>query len=244
MFSDRLIYPKTVSFIVLALNEAPNIDRTVKTVINAVAESSVEDWELVLVNDGSNDGTGDLMDQIASKNYRIYVVHNEKNLGFGGAYLKGVEIVKKEYIMIIAGDNIMPAQSITQIINSIGISDMLLPYMTDAKYRDKVRSIGSWTFARIINILSGTKIRYYNSMVVRRALFSNIQVRATGYTLQAECVIKFIKNGATYYEIGVSHGHQHVIKTTSHALKPKNLLNVFVSLKNLFYELSVNKKNV
>lgn len=242
MFRSSSFYPKTVSFIVLALNEALNIDRTVKTVVDAVADSSVEDWEMILVNDGSNDGTGDIMDRIALTNHRIHVVHNKTNLGFGAAYLKGVEFAKNEYLMIIAGDNIMPASSITQVINSIGKSDILLPYMTDSRYRDKVRSIGSWAFARIINIISGTKIRYYNSMVVRRVLFSGIHIRATGYTLQAECVIKFIKNGAKYYEIGVSHGHEHVNKTSSHALKPKNLLNVLVSLKNLLAELSASHK--
>jgi hypothetical protein len=65
-------------------------------------------------------------------------------------------------------------------------------------------------------------------------LFSSIKVDATGYTLQAECVNKFLARGATYFEIGVEHGHRLNRNSTSHALKIKNLKNVFSSLFALY----------
>jgi len=234
-------YPKTVSFIVLALNEADNIKKTVETIFDAVSHSHITDYELILVNDGSNDGTGELMEKIAFNENNIFVVHNKINQGFGSAYLKGIQIATKEYAMIIAGDNIMPSDSIKRILNSVGTTDIILPYMSDARHRNKLRAIASWIFARLINSISKTKIKYYNSMVVRQSLFSKIQVQSTGYTLQAECVIKFIRNRASFCEIAVSHGHEFSKKPNSHALKIKNLINVFLSLKKLIKELS--KKN-
>jgi glycosyltransferase involved in cell wall biosynthesis len=229
-------YPKTVSFVVLALNEEKHIEKTIQTVLDAAKASTIEAFELVLVDDGSTDDTGRLMDQIASQRPLANVVHNEHNLGFGAAYLRGVAAATQEYVMIIAGDNIMPGHSITAILDLIGPTDILLPFMTDARFREPVRRIGSWVFARFINVLFGHRIRYYNSMVVRRALFEGVQITASGYSLQAECIMKFLAKGATYQEIGVAYGYEHVKKTSSYALHPKNLMNLARSLTDLVAE--------
>jgi glycosyltransferase involved in cell wall biosynthesis len=231
-------YPKTISFVVLALNEADNIEETVRTITSSAYLSDIDDFELILVNDGSSDQTGILMDGISGASEKIFVVHNTRNLGFGAAYLRGLEKARMEYIMIIAGDNIMPASSIREILNNLGETDMILPFMTDAVFRERIRAIGSWSFARLINLISGTKIRYYNSMVVRRRLFTDTVIESRGYTLQAECVIKFLRKGATYIEIGVPHGFEFVRKTSSHALRPRNLLNLVYSLFKLSKDLT------
>jgi glycosyltransferase involved in cell wall biosynthesis len=231
--AEKKTFPKTVSFIVLALNEEKHIEQTVYTINDALAQSVIENYEIILVDDGSTDGTFQKMQNLKNIYPKISVINNQMNLGFGGAYLKGAAYSTMEYLMIIAGDNIMPAKSITRIIDSIGECDLVLPYMTDARFREPLRRIGSWVFARLINIISGTKIRYYNSMVVRSNLLKNLKVDARGYTLQAECVVRLIKGGANYSEIGVDHGHKSSQCTGSKALHPKNILNVLNSIIRL-----------
>ena len=234
-------FNKSVSFVILALNEAANIHKTFLTVSDAVSRSKLEDYELIFVNDGSSDRTGDIMDEISRQFSRTRVIHNKHNLGFGAAYLEGVKISKKEYVMIIAGDNIMPTSSITAIIDSVGQIDMVLPYMLDAEYRQIIRRLGSWGFSRLINLIFGQNIHYYNSMVVRRDLFNKESISATGYSLQAECVLKFLKKGATYLEIGVDYGYRQTQFATSHALRWKNLKNLAISLTKLIAELKLKK---
>jgi hypothetical protein len=138
--------------------------------------------------------------------------------------------------MIIAGDNLMPASSIIAILNRLGDADIILPYMSDARLRPMVRRMGSWAFARLINLLFHNHIRYYNSMVPRRDLLNQISINTNGYSLQAECVVKLRKAGATYTEIGVPHGHG-VVKTGSYALRPKNVWNVFKGVFALIKEV-------
>lgn len=230
--------PRSISFLVLALNEAVKIEETVKTVLKAAAASTIETYELVLVNDGSNDTTGEIMDRIAGCHDHIHVVHNHRNLGFGAAYLRGVEVATQEYVMIIAGDNIMPASSITAIIDQLGSTDIVLPYMIDANSREVMRRCGSWLFTQLVNLISGNKIRYYNGMVVRKSLFTGVNILATGYSLQAETVIKFLRGGATYSEIGVVCGHASAGKASSKALRLSNLANLLRSLLHLFSEIA------
>ena len=234
-------FNKSVSFVIPALNESDKIHRTFLTVSDAVLYSKLEDYEIIFVNDGSSDQTGNIMDEISKNSSRVRVIHNKKNLGFGAAYLEGMKLAKQEYVMIIAGDNIMPTSSITAIIDSIGQTDMVLPYMLDARYRQIIRGLGSWGFSRLINLIFGQHIRYYNSMVVRRDLFNEESISATGYSLQAECVLKFLKKGATYLEIGVDYGYQQTQLATSHALRWNNLKNLAISLTKLIAELKLKK---
>jgi len=224
-----------VSFIVPALNEERHIENTMRTILEAVAASRLPGYEIVMVDDGSADKTGALMDRLAAENQNARVIHNRHNLGFGAAYKVGVAAATGEYVMIIAGDNLMPASSITSILNLLGQADIILPYMTDSRFRPLVRRIASWTFARIINVLFGHPIRYYNSMVPRRNLLNRITIQASGYSLQAECIVKMLRGGASYKQIGVAHGHA-LAKSGSHALRPKNIVNVFKGIFKLICE--------
>ena len=80
----------SISFIVLALNEEAHIEGTVQIVLQAVAASRLSDYQIVLVDDGSTDNTGEIMERLARGNNKFTVVHNEHNLGLGGAYKSGL----------------------------------------------------------------------------------------------------------------------------------------------------------
>lgn len=234
MQTEQQNFPKTISFVVLALNEEPFIDNTIKSVLLAAKNSKISDYEIIMVNDGSSDRTGEIMDQIAERIPKSRTIHNPVNLGLGAAYLKGVKVSSLEYIMIIAGDNIMPTTSISEIASEIGMHDMVLPYMSDDQFREPIRRYGSSGFTWLINLMSGNKIKYYNGMVVRRILFDGEVIDSTGYSLMAECVLKFLKKGATYFEVGVAHGYPILAKPNSKALKLKNLKNLFFSLIKIY----------
>lgn len=233
-------FPKTVSFVVLALNEEDHIDNTIETVLAAVRASQIDGFEIVMVNDGSTDRTGMLMEAQRRTLINAKVIHHEINKGLGAAYMSGIAVLSMEYVMIIAGDNIMPAASITEIINSIGNNDMVLPFMTDDQFREPIRRYGSSGFTWVINKMSGNKIRYYNGMVVRSDLFKGEKIDSTGYSLMAECVLKFLRKGADYIEVGVPHGYPLAKKSNSKALQIKNLKNLFVSLIRI-YKLTQEK---
>ena len=236
-------HPKTVSFIVLALNEEAFIETTVRMVIEAVKASRVEHYEIVMIDDGSTDRTGAIMDSLALRLHNIMVLHNRVNQGLGAAFIRGVGVATYEYVMIIAGDNIMPRKSITKIVNELGLTDMVLPYMTDDKYRETIRRYGSSGFTRLINLMSGHNIRYYNGMVVRRVLFAGEQIQSTGYSLMAECVIKFLAKGATYSEIGVPHEYPLLLRSNSKALRINNLMNLAGSLIRLHRAICQSRRS-
>lgn len=224
-----------MSFIVLALNEEADIEDTVRTILEAVEDSRVSEYEIVLVNDGSTDGTGAIMEKLARRHDRIKVLHNEQNLGLGGAYKRGVHVAHCEYAMLVPGDNCIPASDITLALNHLGEADIILPYLTNPKLRPLGRRIASRAFTLIINTLFGLRIRYYQGMIPRREILDTITISTDSYAFLAEAVVKLIKAGYSYVQAGfpntpVAGGH-------SVALQPKRLWGVFVAIVNLVREM-------
>ena len=92
----------TISLIIPALNEEAGLEPTVNKVIQALGEKFT-DYEILIVNDGSQDKTGEIAERLAANNYHIRVFHNPKNLGLGYNYRRGVGLATKDYIGWVPG---------------------------------------------------------------------------------------------------------------------------------------------
>ncbi|HUI07373.1 MAG TPA: glycosyltransferase family 2 protein [Verrucomicrobiae bacterium] len=221
----------TVSFVVTALNEEGNINATVDSIRSAI-QGRLDDYEMILVNDGSTDRTGEVMEKLAASADRIQVVHNPKNLGFGGAFKSGAVRARKEYVVRICGDNAVPAEGIGVVLDRIGQADLVIPYIANPQFRSWGRRLGSRTFTKIINTCFGLSVHYYNHCVVfPRDLLNSITIVTNGFAYQAEAVVKLLKAGCSYVEVGVNDLPRFQGEST--ALKPKNVLNVVRAIFSL-----------
>jgi glycosyltransferase involved in cell wall biosynthesis len=230
----------SVSFIVFALNEEARIEATVETILRAIAQSNLADYQIVLVNDGSTDSTGAVMDRLASQNSRICAVHNATNLGQGGAYKHGLTRATCDYVMGVAGDNAASVESISSTIAPVGKADVVVPYANNPEERAGIRRFGSQAFTTVINILFGLKIPYYNGAVPRRELLNRIVVNTNGYAFFAEIVVKLlVQEGCSYVEVAVNYPASANAHTS--ALRIKNLVEVFRDVFQLFFDVRGRK---
>jgi dolichol-phosphate mannosyltransferase len=214
----------TMSFVVPALNEEANIELAVQEILLAV-KGWFSDYEILLINDGSTDATGSIMEKLASQNDKIHVIHNEKNFGLGNAYKRGIAAAQLEYVMMIPGDNAHPATGLYPIFEGIGKADIVIPYVVNPQVRSWFRRVGSRGFVTLLNLLSGLRIRYYNGLVIHRTkLLQQISINTDGFAYQAEALIKLIKQGHSYIEVPTTIDER---KTGgSKALRLKNLISV------------------
>ncbi len=81
-----------------------NVERFIHDCIDSILTQSYKDFELILVNDGSTDRSGDICDEYSNKDGRIVVIHKE-NGGQSSARNKGIEIAKGKYIGFIDSDD-------------------------------------------------------------------------------------------------------------------------------------------
>lgn len=226
---------QSMSFVVPAFNEERNIAATVETILGAIGKEW-PDYEIVMVNDGSGDGTGAVMAALAAANPRIRVVHNRVNLNLGGAYKRGLEAATKDFVMMVPGDNGFDIDSLRAVLRGVGTADILIPYVTNTAIRSPFRSLASRSFTRFINALFGLKVRYYNGPVVHRTeLLRTISIRTNGFAYQAEALVKMLAKGCSYAECPVRIQDRAVGRSS--AMKLKNQVAILMTILRLLAAL-------
>jgi len=104
-----MISPK-ISIIVPAYNSSTTIERCVKSVIN----QSFQDWELIIVDNGSTDNTADVMIPLSHCDNRIILL-KENNKGVSNARNKGLDAAKGEYICFVDSDDTVEPDYLEQL---------------------------------------------------------------------------------------------------------------------------------
>ena len=87
----------TLSFIVPAYNEEQHLHITIEELVK-VLRTEVSEYEIIIVDDGSTDNTGEVADNLARTDPYIKVVHHPRNKGFGFACRAGLEQASKEFV--------------------------------------------------------------------------------------------------------------------------------------------------
>jgi glycosyltransferase involved in cell wall biosynthesis len=234
MTSDKLLC--SVSFVVPALNEEAIIESTTRECA-ATIDGLLHDYEIILVDDGSSDRTGDIMDRLARELPRVRVLHNRPNMGLGAAYWRGVGAARLDYVMMLCGDGAMPAASLPAIIAKIGTADIVIPNIVNLKaLKTPFRYFASRAYTELLNIFSGHRIKYYNGLPVhRRALLNQITDVNSGFGYSAEIIIKLLRSGCNFVEVDVP---AREVKGRSTALKFKNLISVAVTMIKLAIDIN------
>jgi glycosyltransferase involved in cell wall biosynthesis len=230
---------RTISIIVPAYNEEGNLKATVEGVAG-IAVQRFSDYEILIFDDYSVDKTGEIADDLASVNSHVLVHHNQRNMGFGYNYTKGVELARMEYVMMIPGDNEITDESIGAICDMAGSADIIVPYTVNTEVRPVSRRIISKTFTAIMNVITGLHLRYYNGPCIHNAgIIKSIPMTTWGYAYMASILARLIRSGHSYLEVGMylkQRGYGG-----SKAFKLKNIARVGKTLLDLFWELRVRK---
>lgn len=108
-----------ISVIVPSYNVEPYLERCVQSLVS----QTYTDLEIILVNDGSSDGTGDLCDKLAGRDHRIRVIHKE-NGGLSDARNAGIDIAEGEFYSFIDGDDFIETDMYEKMITEMADSDV------------------------------------------------------------------------------------------------------------------------
>lgn len=228
---NKFNHDHSISLIISALNEEKVIKNVLEE-IHSVVTNYFDNFEIILVNDGSSDRTLELMIEFSSKGNNIYIINNQENIGLGSSFQAGLKLAKSNYVMLLCGDGGLPASSLTKIFKLLGSYDLIIPYMSNLKsIKNPSRYLLSRSYVFLLNKIFGFNLNYYNGLpIYRKALLDNISITSSGFGFQAEIIIKLLKSGCTYYEVEVEGAEK---SGRSHALKFKNIISVANTFLNL-----------
>ena len=234
---------RSISVIILSFNEAGNINNVTNLVLKSLLEEDIDDYELILVDGGSTDGTGKIIDELAASNYRIKAVHNPPKKGLGHDFKTGISLASKDYVGWFPGDNETFPETITNIFKEIGKSDIIIPYTFNPWVRPWYRWILSVTYTAFFNIIFNLRLRYFNGpCFFNRQLLKDVTMSTNGPAYMAEILVQLVKKGVPYVEVPMYIRVRDYGQTS--VLKWKNVYLIAETIIRLFFRLhfSSNKK--
>lgn len=193
---------QSLSIVVPAYCEADNIVATLENVSSALDGLPI-DYEIIVIDDGSTDGTGDRVREHAARFPAVRLLVNDRNRGFGSTYRRGVEAAACRHVVMVHGDNAWSAATLRDLFGRVGEADVIVGYTRDMwKSRAWTRTAISKTFTLLVNAITGRRITYYNGLQIHpAALLKRLDIRATGYGFQAEVLTQSLRLTRTFIEV-------------------------------------------
>ena len=171
--------PDSLSIVIPAYNEERRLPPTLDRILEYLKAERFSDWEVLVVNDGSRDGTADVVRRYASAESRVRLIENPGNRGKGYAVRNGMLQAAKEWALITDADLSAPIEE--------------LPRLTDAaRVRDAAIAIGSRAIDRSLVTVHQTPFREFSGR------FFNILMRVvTGLPFHdTQCGFKLFRRDA------------------------------------------------
>jgi glycosyltransferase involved in cell wall biosynthesis len=226
---------RSLSIVIPAYNEAGNILGTLANVTAALATLPSHegiDAEILVVDDGSRDGTGALV-RSDGERFGARLLVNERNLGFGATYRRGVDAATRDHIVMVHGDNAWGADTLSRFFDQTGRADIVIGYTRNMwRSRSFARTLISKTFTAVVNLIIGRRLEYYNGLQIHRAdILKRLTIESSGYGFQAEVLVKALRQTRTFIEVPMDltereHGE-------SKAFRWKNAVDVWRTLRRL-----------
>lgn len=98
-----------------------NMDETLGRCVGSVVSQSYRDWEMILVDDGSTDQSGNICDRMAKKNGHIHTVHLEKNMGLSSARNAGLKRAHGDYVTFLDSDDFIGSKTLAEVMEVLTV---------------------------------------------------------------------------------------------------------------------------
>src|SRR3954447_12807092 len=223
---------RTISVVVPAYNEMGNLEAAVRDVLHALR--TYDDYEVIVVNDGSQDGTGAVADQLAAEHDRVTVVHHERNRGFSASYQTGLEHARMAYFTFVPGDHEVALESVEGIFAAVGKADIVIPYHGTPWNRTWHRRVLTWICTTQLKILFGHHLKYFQGPAVYpTALARALPITTGGFFFATEMLVNALMMGYSWIEVPLTH-HERTYGQ-SKAVKPANIVNAQLTILRLWW---------
>lgn len=209
-----------------------------------VLESITDDYEVLVINDGSEDYTPIVLDRLANALPRVRIIHHDGNKGYGGALRTGFASASKDWIFYTDGDAQYDVRDLHALLEEFTDDiDMVQGFKisrNDPWYRKVIGRI----YHHTVKFMFGLKVRDVDCdfRLIRRSLFERVKLTRSSGVICVELMKKIQDNHSVIVEAGVSHYHRAYGK--SQFFNFKRIWKTGVDLIRLWFELVIRKEHL
>lgn len=197
--------PGSLSLVLPAYNEEDNIRVVVEQVLEVLPQYT-DTFEVIPVNDGSVDRTGEIVAELAREDDRVRPVSYKVNKGYGGAVASGFAATQYDYVMFMDADRQFNINDISLLAPFVGQFDIVAGFRMERS--DSLhRRINAEIFNIAVRILFGVHLRDLDCAfkIFRGDQLRSLDLISNGALINCEMQAKLRRQGATLVQVGVHH---------------------------------------
>ncbi len=231
-FGARFPLPAYLSLCLPAYNEEANIEDTIDAAC-AILPAFVERFEVVVVNDGSRDATGRIIDRYSRTNAHVRGVTHVRNRGYGAAVSSGLRAARGDLVMFADSDGQFSFLDVPRLLLQANETDVVVGYRyprADHWFRSFMA--GGWNL--MVRLVLGVGVRDLDCAfkLFRREVLDRLRLDSTSPAINAEILIQCVKAGLRIGQVPVSHYPRYHGEAAG--CGPKMILRAFRELPGLW----------
>ena len=194
-----------ISLVIPVYNEEENIMKAVEDGLSVLPQLA-RDFEIIIVESGSTDDTGAVVDELAREDERVRAIHQGTKMGLGSALKEGFGAARYGYIFYIDGDNPFRMSEFIRGFPLLQEADLVCGYRVNR--RDiPLRALYSGVFNLLMRILFGVRVRdtQIGFKMMRKSIFDRVKLTTDSMFIDAELLIKAQKEGYRITELDVEY---------------------------------------
>jgi glycosyltransferase involved in cell wall biosynthesis len=188
-------------------NDEASIARMVEIAVATLARVGVADAEVIVINDGSTDGSAAVLAELAQREPRLRVVTHERNRGYGGALLSGFGAATRQWVFYTDGDGQFDPSELELLVQRASDDVDVVQGFKLRRADGPVRAVIGRVYHRFVSFFFGLKIRDTDCdfRLIRHATLDRVELVHTTGVICVELVRKLQDAGARFTEVGVHH---------------------------------------
>jgi glycosyltransferase involved in cell wall biosynthesis len=197
---------KSISAFFPVLNEEGTVAQLTQDLLR-ILQSEFENREVIIVNDGSTDRTGEIAEELIKQHDGfVRVIHHEKSRGYGNAIQAGFAAAKYDLIFFTDGDYQFDMNDLYHAFSLVKGYDVVVGYRMNRK-DPRLRIFLAKGYNWLVRILFGLKLKDIDCSfkLFSRSAIEKINLESQGYFIDTELMVKAKKRGLKIKEFGVKH---------------------------------------
>lgn len=221
-------------------NDAATLAKVVEKALSVLSGIS-DDFEVIIVDDGSRDGSGIIADELAARHPEVRVVHHEKNRGYGGALKAGIKSSTKKWVFYTDSDGQYDVLDLLKLQPLTARADVINGYKS-GRHDPWYRVILGSTYNFLIHRMFAIPIKDVDCdfRLMRGELARSLDLHSDGGAICVEMIKGLQAAGATFVDVPVEHHERESGK--SQFFKPKNLVVMVGELLSLWWKMVVRRE--
>lgn len=202
---EQRAFPGSFSLVLPAHNEAENIEPVVRRALEVLPDY-FESFEVIVVNDGSRDQTGDIIERLAREDAHVRAVHHKKNRGYGGALTSGFNASTGDHVMFMDADRQFDIADIERLYPFIPSHEIVAGFRM-MRQDELHRRVFAEIFNLVVRVLFGVHLRDIDCAfkIFDGDLIRSLQLSSPGALINTEIQAKARRQGARLQQVGVRH---------------------------------------